>query len=128
MQPRELTPEEVAILQLLLPEGGFPDVDVYREQVDHLMGTGKCACGCPTISLAVDRSRARPADCRGTPLLPVEAEAGDPKLPVQLILFAPDGWLTSLELVYFDGRPPAHFPPLSDLRIRPRPADHNVSS
>ena len=40
---------------------------------------------------------------------------------VQLILFARDGWLESLELVYYSERPPHNFSSPSDLRLVTRP-------
>ncbi|BBY30286.1 hypothetical protein [Mycolicibacterium sediminis] len=113
---RPATELEIATIKLLLPPDGFPDVDVYRDQADHLCVTDRCSCGCPTIGVAVDRSRCRRATFAGTPLLPVEAE-GTGEDHVQLLLFARDGWLESLELVTFS--PPARptFPPASELRV-----------
>jgi len=108
-------------VKLLLPDGAFPDVEVYRRQADHLKVTGKCSCGCPTVDFTVDTTRATQATFHGNPLLPVEAEAGEGENFVQLILFARDGWLESLELVYYSERPPRNFPSPSDLRLVTRP-------
>lgn len=112
-------------MKLLLPADEFPDVDVYRVQADHLAVTGKCTCGCPTVHFTVDATKARRATVRGKPILPVEAEAGDPTGNdyVQLILFARDGWLESLELVWFGPHPPARFPQLSEIRLLSPPSE-----
>jgi hypothetical protein len=102
---------------MLLPDGAFPDVELYRQQADHLVVTGRCQCGCPTVSFTVDSSKAPRARFHGTPLLPVEAEAGDGEDLVQLILFARHGWLESLELVYYSPQPPTKFPAPAELRL-----------
>jgi hypothetical protein len=54
---------------------------------------------------------------RGNPLLPTEAEAGQGEELVQVILFARNGLLESLELVYYSKEPPAQFPDPSQLRL-----------
>jgi hypothetical protein len=102
---------------MLLPKGAFPDVEVYRAQADHLVVTGQCPCGCPTVNFAVDSSAAARARFHGTPLLPVEAEAGDGEDLVQLILSAHRGWLESLELVYYTPDPPTKLPRATELRL-----------
>ena len=111
MEPRPLSDHERTTLLLLLPEGAFPDVGTYREQVTAAEVVGKCPCGCATIRLRVDPSKARQASYVGSPLLPVEgrSRAGFP--PRELILFAGDGWLDSLEIVYYDEPPPSSLPP-----------------
>ena len=121
MDPRDPTVAEIELVKLLLPHGAFPDVDIYRQQADHLKVTGKCSCGCPTVDFTVDTSSAPRATFRGDPLLPVEAEAGEAEKYVQVILFARHGWLESLELVYYSEHPPANFPDRSDLRLTHRP-------
>lgn len=126
MDPRDATAEEIALVKLLLPPGAFPDVDIYRRQADHLRVTGKCDCGCPTVNFTVDASRAQQATFHGDPLLPIEAEIGADENYMQLILFARDGWLESLELVYYNSIPPRAFPALADLHVvtrPPQPAD-----
>jgi hypothetical protein len=42
--------------------------------------------------------------------LPVEGQAGEGDDHVQLIVFAPNGWLKSLELVYYCESPPTALP------------------
>jgi hypothetical protein len=110
MSPRPLTLRERESLLTLLPDGGFAGVDEYRAQVEHAVVVGRCSCGCPSIDLAVDHSRAPHAPLAGTPLLPVEAQAREGDEHLELILFAPEGWLETLELVYYSDTPPAELP------------------
>jgi hypothetical protein len=117
IDPRPATSQEVKLVKMLLPDGAFPDVELYRQQADHLLVTGQCQCGCPTVSFTVDSSKAPRARFHGTPLLPVEAEAGDGDDLVQLILFARHGWVESLELVYYSPEPPTEFPAPTQLRL-----------
>jgi hypothetical protein len=120
MDPRPPTAREKELVYLLLPRGAFPDVDIYRSQVEHLMVTDRCPCGCPTVSFSVDTSAAGRATFRGNPLLPVEAETGDGESLEQLILFARSGFLESLELVYYGDKPPSELPEPAKLRLLDR--------
>jgi hypothetical protein len=119
---RTLTQTERATLLRLLPSDGFSGVDEYRAQVEQTTVAGRCPCGCPTIDLQVDRSRAPRSPVPGTPLLPVEAELGEGEDYSQLILFARDGWLESLELVYYSEVPPTELPDPGAWRIVRREA------
>lgn len=119
MEPRALTQTERASLLRLLPEDAFPGVAEYRTQVDHVTVVGRCSCGCPTVELEVDRTRAAQSPALGAPLLPLEGEAGNGDAFVQLIVFAPRGWLESLELVYYSDTPPAELPDPDSWRVVP---------
>lgn len=121
MNLRAPTAEEIQLVKMLLPDGAFPDIDLYRRQADHLTVTAKCACGCPTVDFTIDTNKAAQATFHGDPLLPIEAEAGEGEDYVQLILFARDGWLESLELVYYSEHAPRDFPDPSALRLVTRP-------
>lgn len=115
VEARPLTAlERSTLLRLIEPEL-FDGAAEYRQQVDHTIVVGICDCGCPTIDLAVDRSLAPRSPRPGTPLLPVEGLLGDGEL--QLICFATEGWLQSLELVYTDSPPPAEFPDPTTWRL-----------
>jgi hypothetical protein len=116
VDPRAPTEREIEVVNFLLPDDAFPDVEIYREQAGHLQVTGRCGCGCPSVALSVDASRARQASFRGEPLLPVEAE-GIGEDFVQVILFARHGWLEYRELVCFCEPAAPAFPPLSELRL-----------
>jgi hypothetical protein len=116
--PRSLTQHEREVLLLLLPRDGFEEVDVYRAQVDAATVTGMCSCGCATINLEVGPD-APAATFVGTPLLPTEArgqDPSDPSLPVEIILFAREGTLESLEIVHYGDEPPKYFPAAQDLK------------
>lgn len=119
MEPRPLTELERASLLRLLADDAFAGVAEYRAQVDHVTVVGGCSCGCPTIELAVDRARAPQSPNPGTPLLPLEGERGDGDDFIQLIVFARDGWLESLELVYYADAPPTELPDPASWRIVP---------
>ena len=71
-----------------------------------------CSCGCPTFGVSVDRSRAGQA----TTLAPRQIVAANPistDEPYGLLLFTADGWLESVELVWYGDAPPSRFPDLS---------------
>lgn len=64
MWPRDLLPDERHVLDVLL-SGPFHGRDALAEQVRHVSVTGpSCACGCPSVALAVDRAAA-PSTARG---------------------------------------------------------------
>jgi hypothetical protein len=81
--------------------------------------TGRCDCGCATVYFDVDPAAPRaaftgPAD---TPL-PLEAlghDPADPSRPIEVVLFARDGALANLEIVYYGDTPPLEFPDPADL-------------
>lgn len=123
MHPRALTSRERETLLCLLPEGGFDGVEQYRQQVEHATVIGRCPCGCPTITLEIDRSLAPRSTVGGTPLLPLEGWAGEGDQLVELILFAPEGWLQSLELVYYTEKPPSDLPDPGAWRVAPRDSE-----
>jgi hypothetical protein len=112
--PRALTTREREVLSLLLPLDGFADVDVYRAQLDHATVTGGCSCGCATIYLAIGPEAPLSSAAGPDPsLLAIEArgkDPSDPSLPVEIILFAKNGALESLEIVYFGDTPPKELP------------------
>ena len=120
MEPRALTEREKETLLRLLPLDGFPGVRDYRSQANHLEVTEECTCGCATINFRVDVGAAPPSDYPGVPLLPLEARAvdpTDPALPVEVILFAREGVLESLEIVYYGSAPPPEFPDPGELEL-----------
>jgi hypothetical protein len=108
--PRALSGRERDLLEAMLPSGGFPGVEEYRRQVEAAQVVGKCACGCATIELEIDRAAAPLSSHPGDPLLPVEGRTEIGEQPVELILFARDGWLESLEIVYYSAETPTTFP------------------
>jgi hypothetical protein len=109
------------VLALLLPSDGFPDVAIYRAQVDHASVTERCDCGCATVYLDVDPGmpRVKLGRPHNSPL-PFEArgeDPADPSLPVEIMLFAREGALASLEIVYYGDTPPTEFPDPARLEV-----------
>lgn len=106
---------------MLLPAQGFPDVEIYRVQLDRATVTGTCDCGCATVYLDVDPTAPRAA--LGGPVdspLPFEARGHDPadaSRPIEIVLFARDGALASLEIVYYGDTPPPEFPDPAGLEV-----------
>lgn len=115
--PRALTEREASILAELL-SADIPDQAALRQQAEHVSAEGGCPCGCASIELAVDRSTGQPASRSWRPL-PVELQAGDIDggVPLEVILFVDDGWLSYLELVYYDRIPPRGFPPPEEFDV-----------
>ena len=64
-----MTEEERAVLEFVL-EPDFQGAEALRDQVRHAEVDGLCGCGCPSFSLAIDKSQAArdvnprtPVDC-----------------------------------------------------------------
>jgi hypothetical protein len=116
-----LSAAERAMLDFLL-EPALPGARELREQARWAMVRRRCACGCPTIELAVDAARApRAADARG----PVHAKAripGPVPDPYHVYLYVADGWLAELELVALSTRAHHAFPPTGELEPAVGPA------
>jgi hypothetical protein len=113
--PRQLSDREREVLEHLL-SAEFPGRDALRQQLDVVTVVGTCACGCATVDLSVDRSRAPAAELECSPPVQALVERG-PGVPGELILHCADGYLTELEVVHYDG------PPLSEL-----PIGHEIGS
>lgn len=121
--PRPLTANERAVIEALLPEHGFRDVDTYRAQLRTVTVVGRCTCGCPTIDLGVDDNAPRSLH-PGVPSLPLWATAGDQKdaeAVVDISLWAPEGVLTELNVQWYGSQPPAELPDASELTVGPAP-------
>jgi hypothetical protein len=112
--PRAMTGEELAVLEFLL-EPDFPGAETLRDQARHAEVTDLCGCGCPSFSLAVDKSRSTRAEVSpGHPVI-LAAASLDLDPPYELLLFTDDGWLSYVELVWYGESPPPSFPALSDF-------------
>jgi hypothetical protein len=121
--PRPLTENERAVVEALLPEGGFRDVETYRAQLEAVTVVGRCTCGCPTVDLRVEDSAPRSAH-PGVPSLPLWATTGDPNDAedvVDITLWAPEGVLTELNVSWYGKRPPAELPDAGKLTVGPAP-------
>ena len=104
---RPLTPRERSVLDLLLATD-FPGAAELRVQARTARVIGRCACGCPTIDLAVDDA-APVADVDGRVAVDVDVADGG------LIVFVDDGRLSGLEY-WSVGETPAEFPPPDTIR------------
>ena len=108
-EPRSLTDDEYRVLDLILA-ATFEGVEPLRAQSRDVRVVGRCACGCPSIDLAVSADSRR--SIRDDGLVPVELNiaplAEEP--PGQVILFVRDGELSYLELVFYEDRPPTGWP------------------
>jgi hypothetical protein len=124
--PRSLGARERDVLDFLLA-GDFPGARELREQARHAEVVGCCDCGGPTIDLAIDQARARPADVAYR--VPVSAHAAGTRLFEILLLVDDDGWIESLEYVDHTGAPPDRMPRCSALgppSACPRPPSATV--
>ena len=116
--PRPLSTQEHSILARLM-EFDFPGAESLRAQIPFVSVVGFCPCGCVTRALEVDRSKVPPAKGSGTPI-GAEAEinaSGDCKYGGGIMVFAKDGYLSSLEAYSNDVEPIRNWPPMDVLRF-----------
>jgi hypothetical protein len=102
-------PEQEMLDALLAPD--FAGAAALRVQVADARVVGGCDCGCPTINIEVARSLP-PAEVNRRPLTPYEGHVrplGD-EPPGEIILFVRDGYLDSLEYVWYGENPPTEWP------------------
>jgi len=106
--PRRLTTREAETLAFMLSETDRA-LDPFRKQATVVAVSGRCSCGCPTIDLAVDRTKSAPADAGGI------VASTNSRFGVEpfywLTLREQDGWLSQLRLSYVDEPPPHEFLP-----------------
>jgi hypothetical protein len=93
----------------------FEGAAQLREQARTAVVTGLCPCGCPTFNVAVDHARCAPA--KVIEPIPVEAASTGPfdESPLQLLLFVKEGWLESVELVWYGDQALQEFPPVESF-------------
>jgi hypothetical protein len=100
---RSLSEAERAVLVRLLSVE-FDGVDALRRQAESIRDVEpNCTCGCPSITLHVDRDAASSADCSSP--LPVELVemARVDGIPRTVLCFLDsDGYIANLECVYYD--------------------------
>jgi hypothetical protein len=109
-----LTAREREMLGLLLALDA-PGVDALRTQAEHATVAKRCACGCPTIELAVDGQAAAPADLARWPVFSWARAARTSSSSFHVILFVRDGWLSELEYVALSDPVPTEFPARVEL-------------
>jgi hypothetical protein len=111
--PRPLNETEKAVLLRVFELNGARELDALTEQVEAGIATRPCDCPCPSVSLAVDRARARPIAHHGRLELEVYYDGG------AVMVWVDDGWLSNLETMWWSDDPPREFPALDGLRLTP---------
>jgi hypothetical protein len=111
--PRPLTEHEKAVAWTILSGAEVDELDVLREQLDAAVATDRCTCGCPSLGIAVDSTRARPTSYSGRPVAEVPWKDG------AIMVWIDDGWLSNLEIymTYYKTRH-ASGPPSLDRQLR----------
>ncbi|MGQ0843953.1 MAG: hypothetical protein ACT4QF_07435 [Sporichthyaceae bacterium] len=108
MLPRELSPSERAIVQLVLAPD-FDAAETLRAQVPAARVEAVCECGCPTIDLVV--SDAPAAVAFSSPVAPVRLiVTTDGRETGAIVLFVHDGRLSRLEYFWFGEVQPVEWP------------------
>lgn len=124
--PHDLSKREREILALLLSVD-VPGIDELRQQAEAATVSGRCSCGCATVDFTVDQSMAPASPLRHSPVIETRTKAGvagEAEPRYDLLLFLDNGWLQSVEIVYYGDTIPSEFPPPEDFEPpRLRPAD-----
>lgn len=117
-EPRPLNEVERSVIDALLtPE--FPGSGELRSQTLHAVVVGKCDCGCPTVDISVPVSAPRSDALLKGSLAPFEgrvAQLGDEPVG-ELLLFVNEGYISSLEYVFYVDTPPAEWPNLDRVEV-----------
>ncbi len=125
---RPITDSEQEVLKQLLSME-FEGADLFRTQARHILGVeSDCICGCPSIKIHVDRTKAPPASW--TRLFPAELEELSRPFGVPssvLCLLDEDGYLANLECVYYDGVV-TEWPPSNRCAVILRDSERNMSA
>lgn len=92
---RPLTQEERALLEWLITNGS-PEAQQYASQIANVSVVGRCACGCPSLDLALVGRKQRktaPSD------ILADFEGRTPEgIEVGVILHAREGEISELEI------------------------------
>lgn len=113
--PRTLTASEADALEFMLSVADAR-IEPLRRQAEFAAVNWECTCGCATVHFVIDRSRASAAKGLCSPVLdayrrgPVDLDRF-----CELIVFLDDGWLSSLELVWYGAMPIVEFPPPTEF-------------
>ena len=109
---RSLSPEEERVLVALL-EPDWPGSKELRQQAGVTQVVGKRGCGCATVEFAVDKSKAPQAPALNP--APIEGTVWNQdrsQVVGGILLSAPEGWLSSLEIYSVSDDTMPVFPPL----------------
>lgn len=107
--PRPLTATEKAVASNLLEKAEAPELDLLTRQLEAAQVTSECECVCPTISMAVDASRADPVSYSAKPIATADYDGGS------VMVWVEDGWLSHLEIYWWSDAAPTEFPELDHL-------------
>jgi hypothetical protein len=110
---RPLRADERALLAFLL-SADFPGRHELRTQAETVIVTGECECGCGAIGLHVETGL-HAANVEKS--IPIEAYAD----ALDVLLFTRDGYLTSLEIVFYAQTPERPYPRPEQLTLWARP-------
>jgi hypothetical protein len=111
---RPLTENERAVLERLL-SGEFAGAEAYRAQIAVTSVTGECECGCGSLSLAVEHTRAERGRKRHSGWDMIAENGADTSW---LMVHQKDGWLAELEHVPGYGPGPGSVDPSTVLPDR----------
>jgi hypothetical protein len=104
---RPLTENERVVLARLL-SGEFPGADAFRAQIAATSVTGVCGCGCSSLTLAVDHTKANPAPDQDPDWDIIIENGGSTSW---LMVHQKGGWLAELEHVPGHGLGPGSVDP-----------------
>jgi hypothetical protein len=107
--PRPLTAIEKAVAWNLLEKAEAPELEVLTGQLEAARVTSECECVCPTISMAVDTSRAKRVSYSAKPVATADYDGGS------VMVWVEDGWLSHLEIYWWSDDAPTAFPELDHL-------------
>jgi hypothetical protein len=107
--------ENEKILLLWLLQNGPIRAQSYIPQVEWVVVTGECNCGCPTIDLQINGT---PINDESKHRVLVDGEGKSPEgIQIGLIVFVDGGRLTSLELYNYGDSARFSLPLLSDVKV-----------
>ncbi len=110
---RPLREDEKALLAFLL-SADFPGCDVLRMQAESATVVGECECGCGTIGLEVGTGLPTAGLVKPHPL-----EAYGKMIDV--LLFVRNGFLGSLEIVFYEDSAERPYPLPAQLQLGKHP-------
>lgn len=111
---RDLTDEERRLLEWLVSNGS-PNNRAFTSQVAQTKVVSRCACGCPTLDLAIGEKTSRTV---GVSTILADAYGHSPEgVPVNVILHAREGELSELEVISMDATDVFRMPTPETLQI-----------
>jgi hypothetical protein len=109
-----LAADAAAVLGVLL-DGPGAVLGALRAQVPYVVVTGRCACGCASVDLGVDRGAVAAAPGHDSPV--VEASYPESEDAAGVLLFTRDGYLSGLEIYSCGEEPETGWPDAGGLVV-----------